>query len=145
MTNSFQAIIVSHEIFSVSFAGKKVLLQKNLVANRATFCIDCWNDKQLGVHRKYKDGSASKGARMSAISYSEPGLQRFFFTPIPCTYTSSPLDGRAGNYYFFSTWIRKSIAIHPFNSYLLIPEERRKTIGLSWNRTQVLLLHKRPL
>ena len=144
MTNSFQAIIVSHEIFSVSFAGKKALLQKNLVANRATFCIDCWNDKQLDVHRKYKDGSASIGARMSAISYSEPGLQRFFFTPIPCTYTSSPLDGRGRNYFFFYMDTQEH-AIHPFNSYLLIPEERRKAIGLSWNRTQVLLLHKRPL
>ena len=34
-------------------------------------------------------------------------LLRFFFTPIPYTYTSSPLDGMAKNYFLFSTWIRK--------------------------------------
>ena len=38
-----------------------------------------------------------------------------------------------------------SSCLDPFNSYLLIPEERRKTFGLSWNRTQVLLLCKWPL
>ena len=67
----------------------------------------------------------------------------FFFTPIPCTYTSLPLDG----IFFLHGYARacNSSCLGPFNSYLLIPEERRKTFGLCWNRTQVLLLHKRPL
>ena len=74
----------------------------------------------------------------------------FFFTPIPCTYTSLPLDGMARNYYLFIflhgyAKACNSSCLDPFNSYLLIPEERRKTFGLSWNRTQVLLLCKRPL
>ena len=38
-----------------------------------------------------------------------------------------------------------SSCLDPFDSYLLIPEEREKTFGLSWNWTQVLLLHKQPL
>ena len=45
-------------------------------------------------------------------------------------------------YWFTSTHGR---CLDPFYSYLLIPEERRKTFGLSWNQTQVLLLHKQPL
>ena len=57
-----------------------------------------------------------------------------FFTPIPCTYTSLPLDGMARNYYFLSTWICRICRITRFImsgsifSYLLIPEERRKNI-----------------
>ena len=54
-----------------------------------------------------------------------------FFTSIPCSYTSLPLDGVARNYYYyhFSTWIR--LIIHFFMSgsifsYLLC--QRRKTI-----------------
>ena len=55
------------------------------------------------------------------------------------------LDGMARNYFLFSTWIHNLLGLDPFYSYLLIHEERRKTFGLSWNRTQFLLLHKRPL
>ena len=29
------------------------------------------------------------------------GFQRFFFSPIPCTHTSLPLDGMARNCYYF--------------------------------------------
>ena len=53
-----------------------------------------------------------------------------FFTPIPCTYTSSPLDGVARNY-LLSTWISKFmqfIISGSIFSYLLIPEEKIKTI-----------------
>ena len=31
------------------------------------------------------------------------GGLRFFFTPIPCAYTSSPLDGMARNFFFYIT------------------------------------------
>ena len=51
-------------------------------------------------------------------------------------------------YYFFLLGYARSCNLSyldPFNSYLLIREERKKPFGLSWNRTQVLLLHKRPL
>ena len=74
-----------------------------------------------------------------------------FFTPIPCTYTSLPLDGMARNYYYYYFYIhgyarsRNLSYLDPFNSYLLLPEERKNHFGQSWNQTQVLLLHKRPL
>ena len=56
--------------------------------------------------------------------------------------------GMASNYYFYLHGYTRSGNLScpdPFCSYLLIPEERRKTFGLRWNQTQVLLLHKRPL
>ena len=70
-----------------------------------------------------------------------------FFTPISCTYTSSLLDCMAKNCNHVDGYARSYnlSCLDPFNSYLLIPEERRKTFGLSWNQTQVLLLHKRQL
>ena len=73
-----------------------------------------------------------------------------FFTPIPCTDTSSPLDGMARNYIllFFiymdtqdHTLYRVWIHFIPTSLYPM----REKTVGLSWNRTQVLLYHKQPL
>ena len=77
-----------------------------------------------------------------------PILQRSFFTPIPCTYTSSPLDGIARNYcYFYLHGYTRScnfcVWIH-FVPTSLYPR-RWKTFGLSWNWTQALLLHKQPL
>ena len=54
--------------------------------------------------------------------------EMYFFSPKPFTYTSSPLDGMAKND-FISSWIRKIMqlsCLDPFNSYLLIPEERKK-------------------
>ena len=59
----------------------------------------------------------------------------FFFTPIPCTYTSLPLDGMARNYFFIymdmqdHTINRLWIHFVPTSLYL----RRRKTFGLSWN------------
>ena len=47
----------------------------------------------------------------------------YFFTPIPCTYTSSPLDCMAENCFIFCM-DTKDHAIH--HSFLLIPEERKK-------------------
>ena len=78
------------------------------------------------------------------------GLSSFnFFTPIPHTYTGSSLDGMARNFYYFYLHgyarTRNLRWLDPFYSFLLIPEERRKTFGLKWNPTQVLLPCKRPL
>ena len=73
-----------------------------------------------------------------------------FFTPIPCIYTSLPLDGLARNcmiivfiyidtqdHAIYRVWIH-------FIPTSLYPR-REKTFGLSWNQTQVLLLCKQPL
>ena len=51
----------------------------------------------------------------------------FFFTPIPCTYTSSPLDGMARNYIiiFLSTWIRKITQFIVSGSILFLPPYTR--------------------
>ena len=48
-----------------------------------------------------------------------------FFTPIPCTYTSSPLDGMAKNYFYFSTWIRKIMQFIMSGSILFLPPYTR--------------------
>ena len=59
-----------------------------------------------------------------------------FFTPIPCTYTSLVLDGKAMNDYCLSTWIRKITQFVVSGSILLLPPYTRgekKTFGLSWN------------
>ena len=72
----------------------------------------------------------------------------YFFTTIPCTYNSSQIDGMDRNYTFYLHCYAKAhnlSCLDPFYSYLLIPEERGKTFSLSWNWTQVLLLHERPL
>ena len=49
-------------------------------------------------------------------------------TPIPCTYTCSPLDGMARNYfyYYLHGYARSCnfLCLDPFCSYLLIPEEK---------------------
>ena len=80
----------------------------------------------------------------------KPTWKDIFFTPIPCTYTSSPLDGMARNYIyiFFISMDTQDHAIYRvwihFVSTSLYPR-RRKTFGLSWNQTQILLLHKWPL
>ena len=45
-----------------------------------------------------------------------------FFTPIPCTYTSLPLNGMARNYYYFlSTWICKMIQFVASGSIFFLP------------------------
>ena len=87
-----------------------------------------------------------------ALKYKEILLSSmngyFFFTPIPCTYTSSTLDGMAKNYFYYSTWIREIMQFIMSGSILFLPPYTRgekKPFGLSWNRTQVLLLHKWPL
>ena len=51
-------------------------------------------------------------------------LVSLLFTPIPCTYNSSPLDGMARNY-FSSRRARNSSCLDPFYSYLLIPKEKK--------------------
>ena len=50
-------------------------------------------------------------------------LNILFFTPIPCTYTSSPLDGMARNYIIIivSTWIRKITQFIVSESILFLP------------------------
>ena len=51
-----------------------------------------------------------------------------FFTPIPCTYTSSPPDGTARNYYFYLHWYARSrnlSCLDPFCSFLLICEDKK--------------------
>ena len=45
-------------------------------------------------------------------------------------------------YFYMDTQDHAIYSLDPFLSYLLIPEEIRKTFGLSWNQTRVLLLHK---
>ena len=59
-----------------------------------------------------------------------------FFSPIPYTYTSLRLDGMARNiiicmdtqdHTIYRVWIRF------IPTYLLIPRERNKTFGMSWN------------
>ena len=72
-----------------------------------------------------------------------------FFTPIHCTYTNSQLDGMARNYLLFFIYMdtqdhaiyRVWIHVNPTSVY----PRREKTLGLSWNWTQVLLLHKQLL
>ena len=59
----------------------------------------------------------------------------FFFAPIPCTYTSSLLDGMAKNDFIFYMDAQDHAIYHVWIhfSYLLIPEESKKPFGLSWN------------
>ena len=77
-------------------------------------------------------------------------LKCFFLLPYLALILVSLQDGMARNYYYYfhvDGYARAHIlCLDPFYSYLLIPEEK-KTFGLSWNQTQVLLLHvhKRPL
>ena len=61
----------------------------------------------------------------------------FFSISIPCTYTSSPLDGMARNNNFLSTWIRKSthFGLDPFYPTTLYPRE--KPFGQRWDRTRL--------
>ena len=53
-----------------------------------------------------------------------------FFTPKPCAYTSSPLDGMARNciilFFYLHEYARSRnlLCLDPFYSNLLIPEER---------------------
>ena len=58
--------------------------------------------KKLG-HKKIWE------SRFLATESSPKIIKQVFFTPIPCTYTSSPLDGMAR--IFFSTWMRKSMQV----------------------------------
>ena len=83
------------------------------------------------------------------IAFSVITAYDLFFTPIPCTYTSFPLDGMARNYIIILIYMdTQDYTIHcdwihfiPTSLYL----RREKTFGLSWNRIQVLLLNKQPL
>ena len=52
-----------------------------------------------------RQGRAAVLARVQQIPWRQEN--KYFFTPIPCTYTSLQLDGMARNY-FSSRWIRKS-------------------------------------
>ena len=36
----------------------------------------------------------------------------YFFAPIPCTYTCSPLDGMARNYFFLESWKPEVLHLH---------------------------------
>ena len=64
------------------------------------------------------------------------GLLEVFF-PIPCTYTSLPLDGMAKIYFYFLHGYARSCnlsCLGPFFSHLLIPEERKN--HLVWAEIQ---------
>ena len=52
-------------------------------------------------------------------------ISEVFFAPIGCTYTSSPLDGMARNYYFLSSWICKSTHFVGSGSILFLPPYTR--------------------
>ena len=80
--------------------------------------------KKLG-HKKIWE------SRFLATESSPKIIKQVFFSPITCTYTSLPLDGMA-RIFFLHGCARacKSSCLDPFNSYLLIPEERRK--HLDW-------------
>ena len=70
-------------------------------------------------------------------------LNKDFFTPIPCTHSSLPLELI---FFIFMDMQDHTICcvwIH-FTPTSLYPR-REETLGLSWKRTQVLLLLKRPL
>ena len=71
----------------------------------------------------------------------------FFITPIPCTHTSSPLDGMAKNNFIFYMDMQDHAIYHVWIHFIPTSLYRgeKKPFGLSWNQTQVLLLHKRPL
>ena len=60
-----------------------------------------------------------------AHPYPDPG--QIFLTPIPSTYTSSPLDGMAKNFFIFYMDTQDHAIYHVWIhfSYLLIPEERK--------------------
>ena len=84
------------------------------------------------------------GTRTSPWSRPAWGIsgEKRFFTPIPCSYTSSQLDGMARNYIFNLPGyarITQFIVSGSIHSYLLCPRKEEKPFGLSWNRTQVLL------
>ena len=77
------------------------------------------------------------------------GCFYLFFTPTPCTYTSSWLDAWLGisiifiymemqDHVIYRDWIH-------FIPTSLYPRREEKHFGLSWNWTKVLLLHKQPL
>ena len=60
--------------------------------------------------------------------------QELFFTPIPCTYFSLPLDGMAKNFFYFLHVNARSCnlsCLKPFYSYLLISKERKNTLVLA--------------
>ena len=66
-----------------------------------------------------------KGSRKLYLNFQ---FQASFFTPIPCTYSSLPLDGMARNYYFYLHGYARSrnlSCLDPFSSNLLIPKEKK--------------------
>ena len=48
--------------------------------------------QQRHLNQKHKKGFQSNGDKQPTS---------FFFTPMPCSYTSLPLDGMARNYYYY--------------------------------------------
>ena len=94
--------------------------------------------KLVDVFAKAHNQEAStynlRGEHSSA--YNRLLLEQFFFTPIPCTYTSSLLDGMARNFYYYYYFNRPGYArscnlscLDPFHSYLLIPEEKKNILS----------------
>ena len=70
--------------------------------------------------------------------------RKAFLAPIPCTYTSLPLDGMARNYHFYLRGYARACHLlcqDPFLSYRLIPE--RKTIWTTLGSNPACQLHKR--
>ena len=64
-------------------------------------------------------------------------LPQFFSTQIPCTYTSSPLNGMGRNYYFLSTWLRKSTQFVVSVSITFIPPYTRVEKKNIWSELEL--------
>ena len=113
---------------------------------------DSWTARAATAAGSSTPSPRPPAATLSAVSWSffesdrtEEELE--FFYSIPCTYTSSPLDGMARNYIiirllfvYLNGYARSHIllCLDPFCSYLLMPEERK-------NIKSVLELNPGPL
>ena len=69
-------------------------------------------------------------AELGFSSFSEYPTRLYFFTPIPCTYTNSPLDGMARNYYYYFlyTWMHKTTQFVMSWSILFLPPYTQEAI-----------------
>ena len=99
----------------------------------ALFCVQSYPYLPCSIPSKYLIW-ASHWSKLKGLSYSIPSFDAsllFLFTPIPCTYTSLPLDSMAKNYFYFLHGYARSCnlsCLDPFYSYHLIPEERKNLL-----------------
>ena len=90
-----------------------------------------------GIRSHYLERLCSQGkcytAATTAAGFLILNKMSGFFSPMPCTYTSSPLDGKARNYIIIclSGYARSRtlLCLDPLCSYLLIPKEWKKHLG----------------